>query len=182
MQKKVIIIAWVLITVAFAAWAMVGYGANAIVFAADARAKNAQLALTKANQVALNQRVAALAQSTQEKRSELSSIINTDLVYIINTIESVGASVGVQTKVSDAAPSASVFVSKTESLRGITFSVQTEGTFTQLMHAARLYESLPLLSTVDNLEIERVQRSDGKQAPWAMVIRIKVFTGENVSI
>jgi hypothetical protein len=182
MQKRIIIIAWILMTLAFVAWAMVGYGANAIVFAADARAKNAKIALTKANQTALNQRVAALAQSTQEKREELSNIINTDLVQIINTIESVGASVGVQTKVSDAAPSASVFVSKTESLRGITFSVQTEGTFAQMMRTAHLYENLPLLSAIDNLEIERVQRSGGSQAPWAMVIRIKVFTGENVSI
>ena len=182
MTRKLLIVSWILLALAIAAWMMVGYSAYAIVFAADARAKNAKIALTKANQTALNQRVAALAQSTKESREELSGIINTDLVNIINTIESVGASVGIRTKVSDAAPSGDVVVSKTENLRGITFSVQTEGTFAQLMHAVHLYENLPLLSVIDNLEIERIQQSGGRSAPWAMVIRVKVFTGEGVSI
>ncbi len=176
MNKRIIITSWILLAVALLAWAAVGYAAYAMVQTAEARASDAKLALTKANQIALNQRVQSLAATTDGERTRLNAILGVDLVTMINTIEAAGNSAGVQSKVSDAALSGTQPVQNGEPVRGVVFSVQASGSYAQVMRAAKLYEALPLLSTVDQMEIERVQSGESKTAVWNMLVRIRVLT------
>lgn len=182
MSSRVNLIAWCLLAIAVCAWGGVAYAAQTIKSTALQRTNDSQLALTKANQAAMNRRIDALAQSTKEKREALSAIAGADVVSIIDMIDAAGKTAGITAKVSDAAVSGSQQLGKNgDSLRGVVFNVQGAGTFTQVMHAASLYEKLPLLSSIDQMDIERSQSSDPKAAPWQITIRIRVLTLVQVS-
>lgn len=183
MSNRVTIIAWILLALALAAWAGVGYGAHWITSTAQQRANDTRAALTKANQAALNQKVEALAQNTKEKRDELAKIAGADVVVVVDAIDAAGKAAGIDAKVSDASVAGSQQLGKNgDTLRGVVFTVQAAGSFAQIMHAVSLYEKLPLLSTVEQLDIEKVQSSDPKSASWRMLARIRVQTLLSVSI
>jgi hypothetical protein len=176
MNKKIAITSWVLMCVAVCAWGGVVLGSQLIVRIAQERAADMKDALTKANQEALNQKVRALAATTEKDRASLESLLKTELVYMINTIEAAGATARVQSKVSDASLSGTQPIPQSDPIRSVVFSVQAQGTYTQIMHAAKLYETLPLLSSVEQVELERVQSAEQKTPLWNMLVRIRVQT------
>jgi hypothetical protein len=182
MSNRVNILALVLLVLALCGWAGVGYSAHMIKETAVQRTNDSQAALTKANQAAHNRRVEALAASTKDERDRLTQIAGADVVSVIDTIDAAGKTAGITAKVSDAAVAGSQQLGKSgDSLRGVVFNVQGEGTFTQVMHAAALYEKLPLLSVIDSMDIERSQSTDPKAAPWRIIVRIRVLTLVQVS-
>lgn len=182
MSNRVTITSWLLLILAIASWAGVGYSANWIKSTAQRRANDTRAALTKANQAALNQKVESLAQSTKDKRTELSKIAGADVVVVVDAIDAAGKAAGLEAKVTDAAVSGSQQLGKNgDTLRGVVFTVQAVGSFAQIMHAVSLYEKLPLLSSVDQLDIEKVQGTDAK-SQWRMLARIRVMTLLSVSI
>ncbi len=176
MARRLITVSWVLVAAAIALWCAVGYAGYMMISVADARASDMRAALTKANQEALNQRVKSLAASTEPERAQLEVMLKTDLVTIINTLEQAGKSAGVQAKVSDASLAGTQAIQNGDPIRAVIFSIQASGNYAQIMHAAQLYESLPLLSTVEQIEIERLQSESSKTAVWNMLVRIRVFT------
>ncbi len=183
MSNQVKITSWVLLALALASWASVGYAAHLISETATQRSNDTRLALTKANQVALNQRVEALAENTKEKRKQLETIAGADVVSVIDIIDAAGKSAGIEAKVSDAAVASSLQLGKTtDTLRGLVFNVQGSGTFAEVMHAAALYEKLPLLSSIDQIDIEKQPSPDPKLPPWHINARIRVQTLISVSI
>ncbi len=173
-----------MLALAVASWAGVAYAAHTITSTAIKRSNDTKLAQTKANQAALNQKVEALADSTKEKRDQLAALAGADVVSIIDVIDAAGKTAGIDAKVSDASVAGSQQLGKNgDTLRGVAFNVQGTGTFTQIMHAAQLYERLPLLSSIDQFDIEKVPVSDPKQANlWHITARIRVQTLISVSI
>lgn len=183
MTKTVKLISWIAIAVAILAWSGVILSANMIRSTAIQRSNDTRAALTKANQTALNKRVDTLAQNTKEKREQLTALAGADVVSIIDVIDSAGKSAGLDAKVSDAAVGGTQQLGKNgDTLRAVVFNVQGNGTFAQVMHAAALYEKLPLLSSIDQLDIEKVQSSDPKAPAWHISARIRVQTLISVSI
>jgi hypothetical protein len=184
MSNTVKIISWIMLVIALASWAGVGYAAHVIKATAIKRANDTKLAQTKANQAVLNQKVEALAESTKEKRDQLSAIAGADVVSIIDVIDAAGKTAGIEARVSDASVAGQQQLGKTgDTLRGVAFNVQGTGTFVQVMHAAELYEKLPILSSIDSIDIEKVQGSDPKTANlWHISARIRVQTLITVSI
>jgi len=69
-------------------------------------------------------------------------------------------------------------------LRAVSFLVEAEGSFAALMRTAELFETLPLPSSVQNLELERalsLNESAGKTvALWRLTARISVFTSSEI--
>lgn len=183
MNERIKLISWALLVLAIIVWGGVLYSANMITSTAQTRSNDTQLALTKANQSVMNQKVSALAQVTEEKRKELTTLAGADVVSIIDTIDAAGKSAGIEAKVSDASVAGSQQLGKGgDTLRAVVFSVQGDGTFTQVMHAAQLYERLPLLASLDQMDIVRNQSSDSKSPAWHITARIKVLTLIQVSI
>ncbi len=164
-------------------WVGVGYAAHMITSTASQRSTDTMLAQTKVNQAALNRRVEALAENTKENREQLKALAGADVVSIIDIIDAAGKSAGIEARVSDAAVAGTQELEKNgDTLRAVVFNVQGAGTFAQVMHAAQLYEKLPLLSTIDQLDIEKVQSTDPKAPPWRINARIRVQTLISVSI
>ncbi len=183
MSKQIKLISIISIIVALAMWAGVIFASQMIRSTAIQRSNDTQAALTKANQAALNKKVAALAESTKEKRDELAGLAGTDVVAVVDVIDSVAKASGITAKVSDAAVGGTQQLGKTgDTLRAVVFNVQGDGTFAQIMHAASLYEKLPLLASIDQMDIEKIQSTDPKAPTWHIAVRIRVQTLISVSI
>lgn len=177
MSNRVKLISWILLALAVCMWGGVFYAAQMIRTTAIERSNDTKTALTKANQATINQRVQALADSTEEKRNALAALAGVDVVSIIDVIDAVGKASGIDAKVSDAAVSGTQQLGKNgDTLRGLVFNVQGTGSFEQVMHAAQLYERLPLLATLDQLDIEKIQTTDKKAPQWHIAVRIRVQT------
>ena len=183
MSERIKLMSWVLLILALAAWGAVGYGANMIRETAIKRANDSQMAMTKANQAAMNQKVEALAEVTAEKRAQLATLAGADVVSVIDTIDAAGKSAGIEAKVSDASVAGTQQLGKNgDTMRAVMFSVQGDGTIAQVMHALQLYERMPLLSSVDQVEIVKNTSPDAKAPAWHISARIKVLTLIQVSI
>ena len=183
MTERIKQASWILLVLAIVIGAGGAYSANMITSTALKRSNDTQLALTKANQSAMNQKVEALAQVTADKRNELTVLAGADVVSIIDTIDAAGKSAGIEAKVSDASVAGSQQLGKNgDTLRAVVFSVQGDGSIAQVMHAAQLYERLPLLSTIDQMDIVRNSTGDSKTPAWHITARIKVLTLIQVSI
>ncbi len=177
MSNSIKLISIISFVCAVVAWGGVVYSAQMIRGTAVERSNDTKEALTKANQAALNQRVETLALNTKEKRDQLKSLAGTDVVAIVDIIDAAGKSAGITAKVSDAAVGGTTALGKSgDTLRAVVFNVQGEGTFTQVMHAASMYEKLPLLSSIDQMDIEKVQAGDPKSTLWHINVRIRVQT------
>ncbi len=183
MSERLKLMSWILLALAIVIWGGVAYSANMIRETALQRSNDTQLALTKANQLAMNQKVEALAEVTADKRTQLSTLAGADVVAIIDIIDAAGKSAGIEAKVSDASVAGTTALGKTgDALRAVVFSVQGDGTIAEVMHAAQLYERLPMLSSIEQMDIARNQSSDPKSPPWHITVRIKVQTLIQVAI
>lgn len=183
MSDRIKLASWILLMLAIGAWGAVGYGANMIRQTALKRANDSQLAMTKVNQAAMNQRVEALAEVTADQRTQLTTLATADVVSVIDVIDAAGKSAGIEAKVSDASVAGTQQLGKNgDTIRAVVFSVQGDGSMTEVMHALELYERLPLLSSVDQVEIVKNGGNDPKTPPWHITARIKVLTLIQVSI
>ncbi len=183
MSNRVTVTSWIVIALALAAWGGVFASAYMIRSTAIQRSNDTKDALTKANQAALNNRVQTLAENTKESRDQLAAIAGSDVVGVIDVIDAAGKRAGLNAKVSDAAVGGTQQLGKNgDTLRAVVFNVQGEGSFAQVMHAAALYEKLPLLSSIDQMDIEKIQTTDPKAPAWRIAVRIRVQTLISVAI
>lgn len=128
-------------------------------------------------------RASALARDTKDIRESLDALANVDVLSAADSIESVGRAVGVTLKIDAALAGNGSNKSAASGLRAVNFVVEAEGPFPALMHAARLLESLPLLSSVKTLEFEQVQDSGSGAARskanlWRMNAVLEVLTSD----
>ncbi len=118
-----------------------------------------------------------LAPSTADNTANLNSLLNVDVLGIASDIEDAGKASGAATVIG-AASSQSVKVSGATDLHTLEFIVTASGTFSQVMRAAQLFESLPLASTIEELDFSH--QSSGTPA-WQLSARIKVLTTADIS-
>jgi hypothetical protein len=182
MKTRLTFIAWSLVALAIIAWLLVIYGANMIRASATDSANAARSARTQSSQLELNARIHSIASSTAQGRDTLETILSTDVVSIVDTIDAVGSVTGVSARVTDAAPGTVQQIKDGPALHSVTFSIEGSGTFAQIMRAVTLYEQLPLLSTVDYVEISHNGGEDQKVSPWSFKLHIRVMTSAQVTI
>ncbi|GEM_PF-1076062 len=171
--------AWIAIAAAAAAWAAVAAFAWTIQAEMSTRSSQAADARNTATLEDATIRLHALARDTKDLRDQLDSLAQTDVLTVVNTIESVGQVTGVAVKIGDVVPTAAAPATdpNAPTLYEATFVVETDGSFQALMRTAALFEHLPLLSSVDNLELERVSSDpQGKSGTWHGTARIRVLS------
>src|SRR4051812_405078 len=98
MKTRITLIAWSLVALAIIAWVLVIYGANMIRASAADSASAARSARTQSSQLELNARLHALASSTAPSRNALETILSTDVVSIVDTIDSVRSATGINAR------------------------------------------------------------------------------------
>lgn len=168
-------------TAALIAWGLVGYFAWTINVDESKRladAREAQMA-TIANAHAV--RTHALALDTAKEREQLKTLLGVDVVSAAYMIEGVGRASGVAVKLGDALPEGAQ-ASEGFAPKTVGFVVRADGKFSALMRAARLFETLPIPSSVTRVDIERAPRSSGdKSNLWHMNVYIRILTTSDIS-
>ena len=172
-------ISWILLSLALVAWGAVGFFGWTIYTDESDRliqAENEQSAsLERASVV----RTHALALDTVAQGKTLGDLLNVDVVSVADMIEAAGKAARVTVRLGNAVPE-NVPTSEILPVKAVGFTVEATGTFSALMHLARLFEELPLPSTVTRLDLERVP-AGASTSQWRMNASIRVLTTSDIS-
>jgi hypothetical protein len=121
----------------------------------------------------------ALAADTAAERASLDGEVATDVVGIANQIQNAGKAAGVTTDIGSASTNGAT--NMTSSTTELVFVVQSAGTFAQVWRAAQLFETLPLPSSVQELDFSQSPSDAGKSSIWQLTAHIEVLTSSQVS-
>ncbi len=169
-----------ILTIAFIAWGLVGLFAWTINVDEGERLAHAGNEQRAVVTNAASIRMRALAQETAKDGAILKELLNADIVSAVYMIEGVGKTAGVAVKLGDAIPE-NTPAPDGENLKAVGFIVAADGKFPALMHAARLFETLPIPSRVTRLDIERTPQPSGKASGlWHMNVYIRILTTSDI--
>ena len=177
MNIHITYIAWLLLVAAFGLWGAVVYVALSIQTQAQASATDVAQSQYQLDRVAYAQRISALAADTKDERQRLDSLVQSDLVSIVGIIEEAGKNARIKATVSDALPDASQReLPGGALLQVVSFVVQAQGTFSDMIKLAGIFERLPLVSSIESIDLERATGGDPKVSLWHLTTRIRVMT------
>lgn len=176
LRQTITQIAVLSVFLAIIAWGGVGYLVwNTMKGIAD-KSDLSNVSKSSFAQRTIDAHIHALAVSTATDRTQLNELFNTDIVSIVNIIETAGSSVGAPTQITDASQAKSANGSP---VRATVFSTQSTGSFASLMRAAKLLETLPIPSSVEQIDL--IRTGEGATPQWHMNARIRVLTTSNIS-
>ncbi|HUO50437.1 MAG TPA: hypothetical protein VMU25_02645 [Candidatus Paceibacterota bacterium] len=181
MRGRVLVyVAFSVLAMSFLAWGSVfllvyDIGGRIAVHASKMAAQEAASA-----QDATNLKMHSLVSDTLAQRTALSDLVSTDVVGIAAQIQNAGKAADTTTTIGAATPVP--IQGNTAGIHAIEFLVQSNGTFPQIMKAAQLFETLPLPSSVQELDYEQIPPSGTqKVGSWQLSARIRVYTTADIS-
>ena len=184
---RITLFAWIAVAAALIAWGVGWMFLSSIRVELDARGAQLAGAQDVTARENASMRLHALARNTKDLRAQLDGLAQIDVLGIANMVESVGKIAGVKIKIGGALsgtmnePQNAGSVPALNSLR---FVVTTEGSFSALMHTAALLESLPMLSSIEQLDLERTPSTgalESRSLIWRMTTNIRVLSAANIS-
>jgi len=156
---------WGLLLLSLAAW---GGFAYAITYLGKARAEYADLAAVSTQESERHDslaRLRSLVQGTEVERAALESVLGVRIVDAAETVEqAVRAAGGGGIQISEASAQAP----NAQGISQVSIGVSASGSFSTLMRAVLLLETLPLPSTLEQFEITK----DTKE--WRLVARLRL--------
>jgi hypothetical protein len=173
MALGIAIISWC--AVAFFLFVIVQMQSERAQYIEDAAAANLQQGQTAQLRI--------LARETESDRASLDAIANVDVVSAVNFIESVQAS-GTVVHVTEAQPVKIAVKANTQQMNVIDLSTHAEGSFSSLMRVAQLLETLPLATTVQEVDVSRAPVNPGAKstaATWSLNMRLRFYTTATLS-
>jgi hypothetical protein len=181
-MKRLTLIAWLTVLLALCAWGAVGFFARNISAQESDRTTRVAATEESSTKAAMNVRAHALAQDTEVERTELGDILNVDVVAIADAIEAAGRSIGVPVKVSNVqSESSPPSPPSGPKIQAVGFVVGADGKFSGLMRAVQLFETLPIPSEIERLDISHTPNLDGGPDSWHLNILIRVLTTSAIS-
>ena len=170
-----------LLVLMLSAWGLVGFFAWTINTDEAQRIVDAQNSRIAAVTGAQAVRTHAIVQDTAEERAALQNLLNVDVVSASYMIEEVGKIAGVKVKLSDAQPE-NLSTTDPLALKTVGFVISVDGKFSALMRTVRLFENLPIPSSVSRLDIEHAPKSAGDTSSlWHMNVYLRVLTTSDIS-
>lgn len=179
MNRALQLFAYILL--AFASTFAVGiyFAASSVRDSAVALSATAANAQAQQDRIAYQKRISALASDTEEERARLESYVSLDIVSIVNLIEASGEPLRLPVTVNDAqALGAQQDLPGGDALHAVTFLVESQGSYASLSKLEALFENLPLASSVDSVEFQKLQ---DPKTPWHLTARIRVYTTAAIS-
>jgi len=130
-------------------------------------------------------RIRSLAEETKSKRALLAEQVTIDPIAATKIIESVGPAARVTLRVSDASAETVPLPpgSAAHPLKVVGFLVEATGSFSAIMKAARMLETLPLPTAVRQLDIAQVPADQNTKGPpqWRLHMRLRLLTDSNLT-
>ena len=173
-----------MLLVAIALWAGVGYFVHIVLGERDAYAVRIGAIDHAAQMQASSARMHALVQDSVKERERIEKLASVPLLAAVDAIEAVGKATGGKLQISGASPAGIVQGEKGLVLHVVTFSVQSDGSFSSLMRTLELLESMPLPIVLDGIDIARppLGTAAGDNAKdWHLNARIRLLTSADIS-
>ena len=121
--------------------------------------------------------IEALAADSASDRATLNTLLQNDVLHIISTIQAAGKSAGTDTSIPSVTPGG--LPQLPSNVTALEFIVQSQGSFAQVFNAAKLFETLPLPSQVEQLDFERQQNAIESKT-WQLTAHIRVLTSAQI--
>ena len=167
---------------AIGAWAGVGYFAWTIQDSMGSFASRVATARQDFLQAESQVHTHLLVESSAHVRDQLTSALKIDFEHIVDTIESTGAASGAAVHIVDVVPETPVTdpASQTQ-VTTIHFLVSADGSFSALMKAATLLETLPMPSNIESIDLSRSGSDTSNKTVWHMGVRLRVVTSAHIA-
>ncbi|MBI2610601.1 hypothetical protein HYW60_01540 [Candidatus Kaiserbacteria bacterium] len=173
-------VSWLAFALALLLWAAVGYFAWTISAAAEEHRATIARMQEESAEHSSALRLHAIARETKEARAELEELSDADLLEILDTIEALARDTGIPIQIGQAP---TIAASESSPLRTASFTIDSQGSFTQVAHVVAFLESLPLPSALDELQFERLGSPEsGKSARslWRVVTKVRFLTTADI--
>ena len=170
---------WSALGLATIVWGTIVYGVWTAQFSQSER--EAQMVETE--RATLEQsaalRLHALARETKEARETLERIADMDVVEILDVIEGVARDSKIPIQIGQAL---SEPASGSSPIRAVSFMIQVQGSFAEVLRAMALLESLPIASSVAEIHLERLpEATRSGRALWRGALRVRFFTTADIA-
>jgi hypothetical protein len=119
----------------------------------------------------------SLARETSTARGELDALAKVDVVSMVDTIDKVGKDAGVYIQIGQALPEAT----KDSSIHAVNFQLGAEGSFTSLLNAIALLESLPIPASLEQVQLIHTGGNSAGPASWHMSLRLRILSTADIS-
>lgn len=181
MNKLLLYGSWLLLAIAITSWGLVVYAGMYVPEMALVRAESITSSEQQMSRAAHNERMKALATETATERKKLEDLAASDITSIVTILERVGPAAQVSMQISDAAvEGAGIHIVDGVRLHTVAFIVSAEGSFANVVKAAKLFEQLPLPASL--VQVEIAKGGDITKNTWRMTGRIRVYTTAAVTI
>lgn len=172
--------AWALLLLAIGSWALVVWSVQTIDVMAAEQQSVLDASIDQQAKDTTSARLRSLIADTAEQRARLAEYTHLDIVDAAKRIEAAGNPVKVDLHVRDAGLEAQQGATRNRSVQTFRFSVEGDGTFTQLMNTATLLQSLPFPVQIVQFELTGEPIDPDKPTPknpqWHATFRLRIFT------
>jgi hypothetical protein len=178
-------LAWLMLAAALIALGGVVFFASTIQEIRDTRIVSAQqlgAASLEASQAAS---LKSLVSDTADERSELDSIAAVDPSSLADGIMTAGKSAGITIDITDANSESSPSIGSLEPTSAFSFVASASGSFASVMYATELLETLPVPSSIGQIEFTASADSSGAsstKASWQMNAQLQVLTASSTAL
>ena len=177
-MKRIHIFSWFLVLAAILVWAVFGYLVWRLQFE---RARYdtllSDIALGEQRERATTRLRGAIRDSHGE-RQLLDTLIDTDLIAAVSTIEGVGRESGTVVTIENASSAHS-----SETVHTVSISGSAEGRLQAILKTLQLFETLPFPAVIDSLSIEAAPATITRpEDHWRMTFQLRFVTTSAVGI
>lgn len=171
---------WFLFCLAILLWVAVGYVAERTFSLEVVREISAGKREQELSQQEDNLHIHALARETKDSRAKLDEIARSDVVEILDSIESIARSSGLPISIGQAITTSTTADS---TLHAVSLSLEATGSFAEVTHAAALLESLPIPSSLREIRFEQISGNvPGKKGKmWRVTAQVQFLTSADIS-
>lgn len=163
---------WVVLLIAVSLWSGVIYAFMDI----ESRKRERLDYFTDAQQQNIRQmtssRLRAFMKETEVEREAIAKSVKTDVVSIVDAIDAAGKAAGVDVQISNAIPEKTKLLTPSATL--VTFTIQSKGSFGQIMWLLSLLETLPMPVRIVQFDIAK--QADEKNSFWQLNVQIRALT------
>jgi hypothetical protein len=174
---------WTALCIAIFSWCAAAFFLYTVLQMQSERAQSAEDAAAANLQAGQAAQLRILARETETDRTSLENASNVDVLSAVNVIESVSAS-GTAVHVTTAQPVRTAAKGSSQQLNTMDLTAHAEGPFASVMHIEQMLETLPLATSIQEIDISRAPVDLGAKnsaETWSLNVRLRFYTTATLS-
>lgn len=161
-------IALLLLALALCAWAGIGYALYAVMDAGTELQTLSEVSTQTSAKQTTAARLHSIMRQSADDRAALNEFVSSDIVHLVDVVSATGDAAGVTFAISEASPDNKV----APPLSAVAVVASASGTFTKLVRAVALVQTIPAPVSLDQFEL---RHSSGTGNTWQLSMRLHLF-------